>query len=259
MRPAHEPNGNLSASRNPDRARAFGRVAGEYERGRPGYPHEAIEWLLGAEPLKVLDIGAGTGKLTAAVLEAGHRAIAVEPLEEMRAILTARLPAARALAGTAERLPLPEDSVQAVVVGAAFHWFDHDAAQRETVRVLRAPGVLGLLGNGFDVSVPWAARLREILGPPAIERRGHWPSVADLGEHFQDVQDREFAHEQHVDRASLRDLAVSRSNVAIMPSAEREELLASVDRLWQEEAELVGRSHALLPWITRARRCTGLL
>jgi SAM-dependent methyltransferase len=249
---------DVSAGHDSDRARAFGRVAGEYERGRPGYPRAAIDWLLGAEPVEVLDIGAGTGKLTAAVLDAGHRAIAVEPLPEMRAILTARLPDAQALAGSAEQLPLGDGSVDAVVVGAAFHWFDHDVALREIARVLRAPGVLGLLGNGFEVSVPWVARLRQILGPPALERPGHWPSAGDLGERFQDVQDHEFPHEQLLDRESLRDLANSRSSVAVMPAGEREALLSSIDRLWAQEPELTGRTHALLPWRTRVRRCTSL-
>jgi len=88
-----------------ERASSFAGVADEYERGRPGYPHEAIEWLLGVASLVVLDLGAGTGKLTSALLDAGHRVIAVEPLQEMREILTSKLPAARALAGTAENLP----------------------------------------------------------------------------------------------------------------------------------------------------------
>jgi SAM-dependent methyltransferase len=121
-----------------ERARSFARVATEYERGRPGYPRAAIEWLLGVEPLEVLDLGAGTGKLTAALLEAGHRVIAVEPLAEMREILTARQPRARALAGSAERLPLEDASVDAVTVGAAFHWFDQDLALAEIARVRRA-------------------------------------------------------------------------------------------------------------------------
>ena len=182
-------------------------MAGEYERGRPGYPREAIDWLLGSDPLDVLDVGAGTGKLTYALSHAGHRVIAVEPLGEMRELLSARLPAVRALAGSAERLPLEDASVDAVTVGAAFHWFDQGAALAEVARVLRPGGVLGLLGNAFDPSQPWVARVREILGPPAIERRGHWPSVVDLEERFAAVADREFPHEQCIDREVLRDLA----------------------------------------------------
>jgi SAM-dependent methyltransferase len=111
-----------------ERARSFGLVAEEYERGRPGYPPEALDWLLGSEPLEVLDLGAGTGKLTQALLEAGHRVIALEPLAEMRAILEATAPEARTIEGTAEQVPLPARSVDVVVAGAAFHWFDQAAA-----------------------------------------------------------------------------------------------------------------------------------
>jgi SAM-dependent methyltransferase len=246
------------AASRAERASSFARVAGPYDRGRPGYPREAIEWLLGADPLDVLDLGAGTGKLTAALLDAGHRVIAVEPLAEMRAILTSSLPAAHALAGSAERLPLADGSVDAVTVGAAFHWFDQGVALAEIVRVLRPPGVLGLLGNGFDTSLAWVAHVREILGPPAIEKPGHWPSGEDLGELFAEVEDREFPHRQRIDRASLRDLASSRSSLAIMSDAEREAVLASLDLLWEQEPELVGHDDAPLPWRARVRRCRRL-
>jgi SAM-dependent methyltransferase len=237
------------------RSRSFARVAGEYERGRPGYPREAIDWLLGAQPLDVLDVGAGTGKLTQALSGAGHRVVAVEPLDEMRELLIARLPAVRALAGSAERLPLAEASVDAVAVGAAFHWFDQNAALAEVERVLRPGGVFGLLGNAFVPSLPWIERVREILGPPAIERRGHWPSVVDLQERFAGVEEREFPHEQSIDRTILRDLASSRSSLAVMAPTEREQVLASLDRLWEQEPELAGRTAAALPWRARVRRC----
>ncbi len=241
-----------------ERARSFARVADEYERGRPGYPSEAIDWLLGEQPLTVLDLGAGTGKLTAALLESGHSVIAVEPLQEMRSILTSTLPGALALEGTAEQLPLEEQSVDAVLVGAAFHWFDQVAALREIARVLRPSGTLGLLGNAFDTSTRWVAHMRELLGPPAIERPGHWPAAEQLSARFAEVQDREFSHEQVVDPASLGDLASSRSNVATMAAAEREALLASLALLWDREPELAGRNSATLRWRTPVRRCRGL-
>ncbi|HLM84732.1 MAG TPA: class I SAM-dependent methyltransferase [Solirubrobacteraceae bacterium] len=237
------------------RASSFANVAQEYERGRPGYPREAVDWLLGDSPLEVLDIGAGTGKLTAVLLDAGHRVTALEPLAQMRAILTQRLPQARALEGSAEELPLADASVDAIAVGAAFHWFDQRAALLEIVRVLRPAGVLALLGNGFDVSLRWVAALREILGPPALQRPGHWPSFEDLREHFAQVEDREFAHEQHIDRASLRDLASSRSSLAVMPHAQREAMLTRVDLLWEREPELIGHSETTLPWHAHVRRC----
>ncbi len=240
------------------RASSFGGVADEYERGRPSYPRAAIDWLLGTDQLDVLDLGAGTGKLAGALLDAGHCVIAVEPLSQMRAILTVNHPGARVLDGVAEQLPLADDSVDAVVAGAAFHWFEHDVAQAEIARVLRAPGVLGLLGNGFDTSVPWVARLREILGPPTIQRPGHWPEPEVLRERYAEVEDREFPHEQRVDRASLRDLASSRSSLAILARDEREEVLAEIDRLWEQEPELAGHTDTLLPWLTRVRRCAHL-
>ncbi len=246
------------AASRAQRASSFARVAREYERGRPSYPPEAIAWLLGTRPLEVLDLGAGTGKLTGALLDAGHSVIAVEPLDEMRAILASRLPAARSLAGSAEQLPLGDASVDAVTVGSAFHWFDEAAALAEIARVLRGPGVLGLLGNAFDVSTPWVARVREILGPPAIQRPGHWPSVEDLSERFADVEDREFPHGQRVGRTSLRDLASSRSSLAMMSEDEREAVLARLDRLWEQEPELIGRKDVMLPWRTRVRRCGSL-
>ena len=146
------------------RARAFGRVAPQYERGRPTYPAEAIEWLLGGEPLDLVDLGAGTGKLTRVLIDAGHRVRAVEPLREMRVLLADSAAEAELIEGTAERIPLPAGSADAVLVGAAFHWFDQERALAEIARVLRPPGVLGLLGNGFDTSVGWMESLRERLG-----------------------------------------------------------------------------------------------
>jgi ubiquinone/menaquinone biosynthesis C-methylase UbiE len=240
------------------RARSFAQVADEYDRGRPSYPPEAIAWLLGSDPLDVLDLAAGTGKLTSALLAAGHRVLAVEPLAEMRAILTSTLPAVQTLSGTAEALPLADASVDAVTVGSAFHWFDERPARVEIARVLRAPGVLGLLGNAFDTSPTWVARVREILGPPAIQRPGHWPSVEALLEDYAEVEDREFPHEQLIDRESLRDLASSRSSLATMSQDDREQVLASLDRLWEQEPELIDRAQVLLPWRTRVRRCRRL-
>lgn len=230
------------------RARSFGSVAAQYERGRPGYSPDAIAWVLGSGPLEVLDLGAGTGKLTAAIAAAGHHVIAVEPLPEMRRFLTANLSAVTVLDATAEDIPLADQSVDAVVAGAAFHWFDRSRALTEIVRVLREPGVFGLLGNGFDRSLSWVAHLGALLGSPALGRRGHWPSEQELERYFQLVEDRHFAHEQLIDPQKLEDLVCSRSGVATLSPPLRQELLQRVARLWDLEPELVGRSQAVLPW-----------
>jgi SAM-dependent methyltransferase len=183
---------------------------------------------------------------------------AVEPLAEMRAILQDRLPEVRAVDGTAEDTGLPDACADAVVAGAAFHWFDCARALPEIARILRPPGVVGLLGNGFDTSVQWVVRLREILGGSRLGRAGHWPSEEELLHYFGSVQEREFPHEQTVDRDLLRDLALSRSSVAMLEPGEQEALLERVAALWVQEPELQGHNRARLGYLTRVRRCSGL-
>lgn len=236
-------------------ARVFGGVAGEYERGRPGYPEEAVGWLLGSGPLEVVDVGAGTGKLTRLLVAAGHRVWAVEPDAKMRGVLRDAVPEAQTLDGTGEQIPLPDGGVEAVLAGSAFHWFDHERALAEAARVLRAPGVLGLLGNVLDRSVPWIARVADLLGPTTLERPGHWPARERLGELFESVASREIEHVQRIDRASLRDLAVSRSRVAVLPPSQRLALLADLDRVWEETLD--GAPHATLRWKAHVLRCAG--
>jgi SAM-dependent methyltransferase len=241
-----------------ERARAFGRVAEEYERGRPTYAPEAIRWVLGDSSLEVVDLGAGTGKLTEALIAAGHRVTAVEPLPEMHAILTERLPHVRVRETTAEATGLPDGSADAVVAGAAFHWFDHSRALAEIVRILRPPGILGLLGNGFDPDSDWAMRLREVLGESRLGRPGNWPSEEELMEHFADVHTGDFPHQQTVTRPLLHDLALSRSHIAMMSAAEQGAVLERLDALWGATAGLDGQPSASLPYRTGVTRCTGL-
>jgi SAM-dependent methyltransferase len=241
------------------RARSFGAVAGLYQRGRPGYPREAIEWVLGAEPREVLDLGAGTDKLTAALLAAGHRVTALEPLAQMRAILAETLPAATAIDGRAEQLPLADDTFDAVVAGSAFHWFERVPALDEIARVLRPPGVFGLLGNRYDTSVDWQRRLRKLTGGGAIYRGDHWPRQDELRERFATVDDAAFAHRMEVDAAAIRDYLASTSQVSTMEPTERAAYLARIDEFWASDLELRGRRSATLIWRTVVRRSVGSL
>lgn len=234
-------------------------VAEEYERGRPSYPRAAITWLLGDEPLDVVDLGAGTGKLTSALVAAGHRVVAVEPVDEMRAILSERVPEAHAVvAATAESTGLPGESADAVVAGAAFHWFDRGRTFPEITRILRPHGTLGLLSNGFAGSASWVRRLQEILGGPRPGRPGHWPDDEELLGWFDETDDRQFELDHWVDRDRLLDLAVSRSNVAVLAPEERQTLLGQISALWDEEPELRGREHVKLAYLTRVRRARGI-
>jgi SAM-dependent methyltransferase len=140
------------------RARSFGPVAAEYARYRPGYPRAAIEWALqpvvGGRRVRLLDLAAGTGKLTAGLLEFGE-VIAVEPDPGMLDELRARYPDVDAVAGAAEDIPVPDSSVDAILVGQAWHWFDHTRALGEAARVLRSGGVLAAFWNAEDTSQDW--------------------------------------------------------------------------------------------------------
>ncbi len=142
---------------DPIAADAFDAMAEEYERGRPGWPADAIASLLerfGART--VLDLAAGTGKLTEILVAHAGEVVAVEPLDGMRRVLEARLPSVRALAGTAEAIPLADGSVDAVFVGEAFHWFDLRRAPAEIARVLRPGGGLAVMWNvAADDGEPW--------------------------------------------------------------------------------------------------------
>jgi ubiquinone/menaquinone biosynthesis C-methylase UbiE len=146
------------------RAVSFGSVANQYAMHRPDYPDQAVEWALASVPhgATVLDLGAGTGKLTVAIVRCGVPAtqvLAVESDDGMRAELARRLPEIGVLHGSAEQIPAEEGTVDAVLVGQAFHWFDPDRALPEIARVLRPGGVLATIGNTEDDSVGWVAEL----------------------------------------------------------------------------------------------------
>ena len=154
------------------RAGSFGSVAEVYERARPGYPEDAVRWLAGSEPCDVVDLGAGTGKLTRSLVALGHRVTAVEPLPEMLAQLRSAVPGATAVTGTAESMPLADGAADVVTVAQAFHWFDHAAALREIARVLRPGGRIALVWNTRDDTEEWVDGVhRHDRRPERLSRR----------------------------------------------------------------------------------------
>jgi SAM-dependent methyltransferase len=204
-----------------DRATSFGAHADAYERARPGYPGAALRFCLPAGARHVLDLGAGTGKLTRGLLALGLDVTAVEPLEEMRAHLPA---AARALDGSAESIPLPDAAVDAVLAGQAFHWFDQARALPEIGRVLRPGGTLGLLWNRFDDRVPWVAVIADIVKEEA-HLTGVTPPYAGAAG-LSDPEHRAFDWTQAADADRLVERVGTSSLVIVMAPEERAAALA---------------------------------
>jgi SAM-dependent methyltransferase len=237
------------------RARSFASVADAYERARPGYPDAAVRWLLGERPLRVVDIGAGTGKLTRQLVAAGHDVVAVEPLPEMLEQLRSVDLRVRTLAGSAEAVPLPDSSADAVTAAQAFHWFDHGRALPELARVLRPQGVLGLIWNMRDDSFEWMRRLSELLGAERIDYEVYPPEIVAASGRFGPMEHETFALEQRVDRAAFRELVLSRSCVATLAPEGRERLLADVERLYDDVADADG---LVVPYVTHAFRALKL-
>jgi ubiquinone/menaquinone biosynthesis C-methylase UbiE len=209
-------------------SRAFELVADLYERARPEYPPEAVEWL--AEQLDVregrvvLDLGAGTGKLTRALVGTGAEVIAVEPGEAMLAQLRQAVPQAEAVLGAAEAIPLPAASVDAVTVGQAFHWFRHDEALPELHRVLRRGGGVALIWNSRDQGSPLQREVNELLAPfvrPPRARVGHSRSYLTESDLFATSGERSFNFVQELDADGLVERIGSISFVAAASAAEQ--------------------------------------
>ena len=224
-------------------AAAFGSVAESYERRRPTYPEAAVRWLTERLALgpgtTVVDIGAGTGKLTRQLVPTGAHVIAVEPLPEMREQLVAAVPGVEVLAGSAEELPLPDAEADAVVAASAFHWFDTERALSEIHRVLRAGGALATLGNGRDLADPLQQAIQEIVGqylPKATEILS-WIPVVEASPLFGPPEELVTSFEQLFDAEGLAERMGTVSYVARLPDGERAEVLARIRALGEAQPE----------------------
>ena len=239
------------------RRTSFGAVAADYAALRPGYPAEAVAFLLGDRPLEVLDLGAGTGLLTDALLAAGHAVVAVDLSAPMLAELAARLPAVRVEVGGAESVPLPGGSVDAVVAGQAAHWFDPAPAAAELRRVLRPGGVVGFVWNTRDERVPWVRALGELLATESRDHEADQGVVARFAaELAASVEVADSAVLQRVTPDQVVRGIGTRSYVATMDDRRRAEFLGRVRGLLASHPDTRGAELLDLPYTTRAYRLT---
>lgn len=211
-------------------AAGFAAIASEYDRGRPGYPPAAVEALAGELGLRegrtVVDLAAGTGKLSGPLAATGARVIAVEPVGEMRALID---PPIEAREGTAEEIPVGGGEADAVTVAQAFHWFDGDRALAEIHRVLAPDGALALIWNRGSEHDEVTAAVEEIIGPyrgdTPHHRSGRWRDAFDRTALFGRLEERRFDNLQELDGEGLALRFGSVSFVAALPDAERETVL----------------------------------
>jgi ubiquinone/menaquinone biosynthesis C-methylase UbiE len=237
-------------------AHAFGRAAEAYERARPTYPADALDWVAETVPLEpgdaVVDVGAGTGKLTRLLVERGYDVVAVEPIDGMRAVLAERVPQARVVAGTAEAIPVPDGSARAVTAAQAFHWFDAERAEPEIARVLEPNGSLVIVWNVRDKEDPLQARLEELMS----RYRGDYPNKNPrpdkwAADHPLFVPEyRAFRHEHVLDTETFVERVASVSWIASLPKDENRRVLEETRALVADTSEPIR-----MPYVTEVFVC----
>jgi SAM-dependent methyltransferase len=249
-------------------ARGFGAAGEAYERGRPDYPPAAVAALLerleAGPGARVVDLGAGTGKLTRRLTSSGATLLAIEPVAAMRATFARLLPAVPLLGGAAEAIPLRDGSAQAVVVGTAFHWFDGPAALAELHRVLAPGGRLGLVWLARDETVDWVARLVRLVdgykrGAPPRYAGGTWQRVFEApppGVRFTPLQSLSFPFVQSAPREIALQRVASTSFVGALTAEEQQEVLRRVRDLLDGHPQTRDRQTLDLPYTADVYWCT---
>jgi SAM-dependent methyltransferase len=241
-----------------DAATGFGRAADAYERGRPSYPMGAVALLVRELAIgrgtRVVDLAAGTGKLTRLLEASGADLVAIEPVAAMRELLVTAAPGATIVDGTAERMPLNDASVDAVIVAQAFHWFEPSLAAREIVRVLKPRGGLGLIWNVRDESVPWVHELTRIMDPYRGATPSHasvaWRPPLEASGLFDPLRERTFRHEQTTSPDEVVDRIASVSFIAALPQDERAAVASAVRATLEADPNTRGRDSLVFPYRT---------
>jgi len=243
---------------HPLAAVGFDRAADAYERGRAGYPALAIEAILAearaAPGRTLLELGAGTGKLTRELTAGGARVIALEPVAGMRALLAATAPEAEPLDAVAEAIPLAAESVDAVIAAQCFHWFDPEAATAEIARVLRPEGAVAVIWNRRDDSVAWMREFTLLADAHAGDvpryRDGAWRRGFDADPVFAPLALRTWPNRGAVGRDAVLARAASMSFVAALDDEPRARVVEEFAELLDTHPDTRGRDDIALPYVT---------
>ncbi|MGH9031964.1 MAG: class I SAM-dependent methyltransferase [Acidimicrobiia bacterium] len=242
----------------------FGSEAATYERSRPSYPPDAVAWLVGNVGITagatVVDLAAGTGKLTRLLAPTGADVVAVEPVEGMRRVLAEVVGGVPVVAGTAEAMPFGARTLDAVTIAQAFHWFDADRAFAELARVLRSGGRVGIIWNARDRSYDWVDQAWAIMD--RVEKRAPWRDHENwresaLGEHhgFGPLHPGTFHHEQRCAPEGVIDRFRGVSHIASLPPDQRDAVLDELRVLVATHPDTRGRAELVLPYRVDAYWC----
>jgi SAM-dependent methyltransferase len=238
----------------------FGAHADAYERARPEWPERAARWLVPEGAELVLELGAGTGKLTRAVARLGVRVVAVEPDPRMLAVL--RRLGLEGVEGSGEAIPFEDGVADAVVAGSSLHWFELELALPEIHRVLRPGGRFGFGWNHRDDRHPAIARMGEAVYAAQARTAGprwrsrDWPAELTASGLFRDVEHELFEHVHELPREALRDHLLSYSSVAALPEDERRRVVAGVAAALDADESVSGDGRLRLPFVVTAYRTT---
>jgi SAM-dependent methyltransferase len=236
----------------------FGAQADAYERARPDWPEEAARWLVPEDAELVVEVGAGTGKLTRAVAALGVRVVAVEPDPRMLAVLRER--GLEGVEGSAEAIPVGAGEADAVVAGSSLHWFELDEALAEFGRVLKPAGRFAFGWNHRDARHPTIGSMSEVIYASAPSQktlgwqRKDWSAAVTEEGLFRDVEHRLFEHVFELPRSSLDDHLLSYSGLALLPDEERRRVFDDVAAILDGDPSLRDGDHLRLPFVVEAYR-----